>query len=361
MRQITALAIGTMTSVVLAQDFTIGYSKVSGMAGSGLALRHEGTGAYPRNPAGLAYMQKYKLTNLDFGYVLDGIRFNKVGDFLKSFDKGGLDADDLGELAQNFGDRNTSFGLNARLGAGANGINVGIEAVALVRTTPNAQLKQWVDSGSDPNNIVPGMRLDGHGYGYRSFNIGYGRPVPTKDGSNMAVGIQSRVVKTYYAHHYVDQNQVVGGGSTKSIEMNGQDVLSKSGIGIDLGWYMETLGPRKVELAAVLVNVIKPNVDFDGTKPDSLELTTIDPFERSINLGAGYTFERGQIVAADFINIGTHEADFRMGFDYPINQRFGVRAGYSGKGHFTAGFTAFGVSITWGTTNQFQAGTFFRF
>lgn len=344
-----------------AQDFTIGYSKVSGMAGAGLALRHEGTGAYPRNPAGLAFMQKFRLTNLDFGYVLDGIKLKEVGDFLKSFDKGGVDPSDLAELARKFGDDETNFGLNARLGAGSSGVNVGLEGNALVRTTPNQQLQQWVKAGSDPNNVVPGMRLDGHGYGYSSINLGYGRPITTKDGTNMAAGIQARIVKSYYAHHFVDQGQIVNGGSTRATEMGSSDVLNKTGLGIDLGWYMETLGPKKVELAAVLVNIIKPNVGFEGTAPDSLSNTTIDPFERSINLGIGYTLEKGQVLAADVINIGTRNSDVRMGIDVPIGSRYGVRAGYSGRGHFTAGFTVLGVSVTFGTTNQFQAGTFFRF
>lgn len=351
----------SLGGAALAQDLTLGYSKVSGMAGAGLALRHEGTGAYPRNPAGLAYMQSFRLTNLDLGYVLDGIRLSEVGDFLSTFDRGGLDPDKLGQFAKSFGDDQTNFGLNARMGAGANGVNVGFEGTALVRSSPNAALRQWVDSGADVNNPEPGMRLDGHGYGYTSINVGYGRPVPTKDGSNMAVGVQGRIVRSYYSHHFADQNQILNGGSTRASEMGADDVLSKNGFGLDLGWYMETTGDRKLELAAVLTNVIKPNVAFTGTEPDSLLPTEVDPFERSINLGAGYTFERGQIAAADIVGIGTRNADIRMGFDYPFSKQFGVRAGYSGRGKFTAGFTAFGVSLSFGTTNQFQAGTFFRF
>ena len=331
------------------------------MAGAGLALRHEGTGAYPRNPAGLAYMQDFRLTNLDFGYVLDGIKFSEVGDFLGSFSKGGLKPGDLAELARNFGDDTTNFGLSARLGAGSSGVNVGFEGNAIVRTTPNSQLQQWVNAGSDPANPVAGMRLDGHGYGYSSINVGYGRPVTTKDGTNMALGVQGRFVRSYYSHHFVNQNQVVNGGSTRAVEMGADDVRSRSGFGMDIGWYMETLGDKKVEFAAVLTNVIKPNVGFEGTEPDSLAPTTIDPFGRSINLGVGFTGERGQIVAADVINIGTRNADVRIGADYPFSKQFGVRAGYSGRGRFTAGFTAFGISVAFGTTNQFQAGTFFRF
>lgn len=351
----------SLVAVTQAQDFTIGYSKVSGMAGAGLALRHEGTGAYPRNPAGLAYMQKFRLTNLDFGYVLDGIKFSEVGDFLDSFDKGGLNPDDLSTIAKSFGDEETNFGLNARLGAGSSGVNVGIEGNALVRTTPNAALQQWVKSGANPANPVPGMRLDGHGYGYSSINVGYGRPVTTKDGTNMAVGAQARILRTYYTHHFATQNQIINGGSTRASEMGNDDVLSKTGVGIDLGWYMETLGDHKVELAAVFANLIKPNVGFDGTEPGTLAQTTIDPFERSLNLGVGYTAEQGTVFAADVINIGTRNSDVRFGADHPFSEKFGLRAGYSGRGGFTAGFTAFGVSLTWGTTNQFQAGTFFRF
>lgn len=344
-----------------AQDVTLGYSKVSGMAGAGLALRHEGTGAYPRNPAGLAYMQKFRLTNLDFGYVLDGIKFSEINDFLDTFDKGGLDPNDLGKLAREFGDDKTNFGLSARLGAGTSGVNVGIEGNALVRTTPNAQLQQWVAAGSNVNNPVPGMRLDGHGYGYSSVNVGYGRPVTTKDGTEMAVGAQLRFVRSYYTHHFVTANQIVNGGSSRATEMGADDVISKSGFGMDLGWYMQSGHDKRIEVAAVLANVIKPNVGFDGTEPDSLTPTTIDPFDRSINLGVGFTAEHGQIFAADVINIGTRNSDVRFGFDVPLSQQFGARAGYSGRGGFTAGITAFNISLTFGTTNQFQAGTFFRF
>lgn len=355
------IGLATVSTTVMAQDVTLGYSKVSGMAGAGLALRHEGTGAYPRNPAGLAYMQDFRLTNLDFGYVLDGIKFSKIGDFLHSFDKGGLDPSDLSQLARDFGGNRTNFGLNARIAAGSSGVNLGVEGNALVRTSPNAQLQQWVNSGADVNNPVPGMRLDGHGYGYSSINVGYGRPVRTKTGTEMAVGAQMRFVRSYYTHSYVSQNQIVNGGSTRATEMGNADVLSKSGFGMDVGWYMQSGEDKRVEYAAVLTNVIKPNVSFAGTEPDSLTPTTIDPFDRSINFGVGFTAEHGQVFAADLINVGTRNSDLRAGFDIPLSQQFGVRAGYSGRGGFTAGVTAFNISLTFGTTNQFQAGTFFRF
>ncbi|MBS1713023.1 MAG: hypothetical protein JST30_01665 [Armatimonadetes bacterium] len=342
-------------------DFTLGYSKTSGMAGAGLALRYEGTGAYPTNPAGLAYMQKFRLTNLDVGYVLDGVNFREANDLIKNSSKGGISPDDLSQIAKDFGGHDASFGLNARIGAGSSGINVGFEGKALARTTPNAQLKQWADAGADVNNPVPGMRLDGHGYGYTSFNVGYGRPVTTKDGTAMAVGAQMRFLRSYYTHHFVDQNQILNGGSTAASEMGGDDVLSKTGVGVDLGWHMESKGDKRVEYAVVLTNLIKPNVGFEGTEPGSLTPTTIDPFERSINFGIGFTGEKGQVAALDVINVGTHYADVRMGVDVPLSQQFGARAGYSGRGGFTAGVTLFNVSLTFGTTNTFQAGTFFRF
>ncbi len=343
------------------QDLTLGYSKSSGMAGAGLALRYEGTGSYPRNPAVLAYMQKFRLTNLDFGYVLDGINFSDVGRYLDGFDKGGLDPTKLQNLAKQFGGNTPNFGLNARLGAGSSGINVGIEGNALVRTTPNSQLQQWVQAGSNPGSPVPGMRLDGHGFGYSSVNVGYGRPIPTKDGSDMAVGAQVRFIRSYYSHHFVTQDQIINGGSTRASEMGASDVLSKNGMAVDFGWHLALPTSHRVELAAVLNNVIKPNVGFEGTEPNSINQTTIDPFERSINFGVGFTGDRGQVFAADLLGLGSHNTDFRFGIDLPLSQNSGVRAGYSTLGKFTAGVTLSGISLTFGTTNQFQAGTFFRF
>jgi len=361
MRNLTAIGILALGTCAFAQDFTIGYSKVSGMAGAGLALRHEGTGGYPVNPAGLAYMQQFRLTNLDLGYVLDGISFGDLNDFLGTASHGGLNPKDLSELARNFGSHNVSYGLNGRLGLGANGVNVGVTGDALVRTTPNPQLQQWVNAGSDPNNPVAGMRLDGHGFGYHSVHFGYGRPIPTKDGSEMAVGAQVSFVRSYYTHHFVTQNQIINGGSTRAVEMGNDDVMSKNGVGLDLGWYMQVGQDKRFEFAAVMANALKPDIGFDGTESNSLTPTRIDPFERSLNLGVGFTAERGQIIAADVINIGNRNTDVRLGFDYPFSKQFGARAGYSGRGGFTAGVTLIGVSITFGSTNQFQAGTFFRF
>lgn len=351
------LAVGPMAC---ADDLTLGANRSSGMAGAGLALRRWGGGSSPRNPAVLAWQQKFRLNNLDFGYRTKGMNLSELNDRLKGADSGGLDPDELASIAREFGDRETEFGLNGRIGLGVSGFNFGLDGSALATTLPNEQLKTWVGSGGDLNNPVPGMRLDGYGYGFYQFNFGYGGPVTVRDGEEMGVGAQVRLVKSYYSHHFADQNQIVGGGSTRAIEMGADDVLTENGVAVDIGWSMATGPGKNLELALVINNLAEPKVAFDGTSPTG-GAREFMPFKRSVSLGTGYTFGRGIVAAMDAVELGSGHAEFRAGVDVPLGRAFGLAAGYGSRGGWTGAVSLFGVTLTIGPTNGFRAGTFFRF
>ncbi|MBS1724190.1 MAG: conjugal transfer protein TraF [Armatimonadetes bacterium] len=346
--------------IARADDVTLGTNRSSGMAGAGLALRGRGDGGYPRNPAMLAYMQKFRLTNLDFGWRADGMSLSDLGDRVSGISKGGLKPEDLGQLARDFGDRPVEFGLSGRVGLGTSGLNFGVDGDALGMTRPNAELQQWAKNGADVNNPDPNMRLDGYGYGFYALDFGYGRPLTTREGTDMAAGVQVRFIKSYYAHHFVDANQIVNGGSTRGGDMGAEDVLSKNGVAVDLGWHMTVGKENPFEFAAVVNNVVEPDVRFDATTPTGAS-DTVFPFRRSLSLGTGWNLKGGGAAALDVVDIGTGYSELRTGVDVPIGQHFGAAAGYGSRGGFTAAVSAYGVTLTLGSTNGFRAGTFFRF
>ncbi len=360
LRNLALLGLCCPPIVACADDVTLGTNRSSGMAGAGLALRMHGDGSYPRNPAILAYMQRFRLTNLDLGYRTEGLSFGELQDRLSGTSNGGLNKDDLSQLAKTFGDRPTEYGLNGRIGLGTSGFNFGIDGNALATTRPNAELQNWVKGGADVNNPDPNMRLDGYGYGYYAFDLGYGRPIPTKSGQDMAIGTQVRIIKSYYSHHFVDANQIINGGSTRGPEMGSEDVVSQDGVGVDLGWYAVVDDQHRFEVAAVVNNLIQPNVSFNGVTPTGAT-EEVFPFKRSLSLGTGYNFDHGAVGALDYVGIGSDSAELRTGVDVPLGKNLAAAAGYGSRGGFTAAVTFYGVTLTLGSTNGFRAGTFFRF
>ncbi len=359
---VVTLALGVQA---VADDVQVGATKSAGMASAGLALRSNKGGGDPRNPAMYAFSQRFRVTDLNFGTHARGLSLRRGGELLGKLSDGGLDTDKLVEIAREFGDDRVSFGSRVSLGLASSGFNLGLEGLGMVDSVPNAALRQWVRNGADLNAPDPAMRLDGYGYAHGFVSVGYGRTLPARDGSEMAVGVDVKFVEAYYSHHRVDAAQIVSGTATNTgaPEMLGEDVLKRRGVAADFGWYMATGPEKRLEVAAVIRNLARPDTGFTGTLPgsDAPNRTDIEPFERSLAVGFGYTHKAGAQGAFDVVGIGGRRAEVRLGVDVPFGRLFSARAGYGSRGGLTAGLSVAGITLSVGTANAFQAGTFFRF
>ena len=350
---------------VLAGNLSIGASKASAMAGAGLALAGYGDGSNYENPAMLAYDKGFKFYNFDLGLVLSGISLNNLTNSLSGINKGGLSSANLIKLAQEYGSNRVALGALGRIGASFDGLGIGISGSALITTIPNSQLQQWASSGANLNAPVNGMQLDGYGYGYESLNVGYGHTLPAGKASSQSLGVVVHFLQTYYSHQIANESQIVNANgqnlTTPAPEMNGKSALSTKGVGFDLGWHYATGPDQRLQLAAVVNNLIQPKVGYLGTLPNNVTgVTSINPFARSLSFGSGYELKKGAVIALDWVNVGSNFSEVRAGGMIPVGPlRFS--GGYGSLTGFTVGIGYGSFNFTYGATDGFRAGTFFRF
>jgi hypothetical protein len=360
MRTTLALALCALPFAAQATDFALGTTRSAGMGNAGLALRGASFDMRPRNPALFAYQQSFRLSDLSFGQFLFGANTSQFGRFFGGLDNGGLDYNDLVDLAQDFGDEKVDAGLTAGFAAGGGGFNLALDANALVTTRPNEELQQWVDQGSNEQAPVPGMRLDGYGYAQGQLAIGYGRFMDFGVPGQTAVGVNVRMVRAYYTHHRITDQNVGNGNATEAPELGGREFLERNGVGVDLGMYHQN---GQVSYAFVVQNLVQPAVGFSAITPgsDLAPRSGIDPNQRSFNFGVALQQREDLVLAADLVNLGTGQTDLRFGADLMFNRTFGARAGYSTRDGWTVGGTVGGFHLALGSANNLRAGYFFRF
>ncbi|MEQ1936350.1 MAG: hypothetical protein ABL962_21045 [Fimbriimonadaceae bacterium] len=287
-------------------------------------------------------------------------------DFLQSLGKGGLDINELGDYARKFGGNEKSFGLYGDLGVTYGQFAFGLGGDVMVHTVPNASLQAKIAAGN--NNFDVNDALDGYGYGFTSIDLGYGHMFKSSNKANeLAAGFKLRVLTTHFTHHTASGNQIAtGGGSTAAPEMNGQNVLRKSGVGLDLGFQVVT--DKKLYYAATVDNFLVPSVGFDTTLPrDSTfgnpnEHST-NPFKQRWSLGMAYNPIKPLLFAADWIDVGNNrgEMELRLGTEFMIANMVGARMGFSGRNGVTFGLTLAGINISFGKRNPLAISSGFKF
>ncbi len=370
MKTLACLALLPLAASASASDFALGTTRAAGMGNAGLAFRGNLASSRPANPALLAWQQRFRFSDLSFGYFADGVDLGDASDFVSSIDKGAFDADSIVRLARQFGDSKTDIGGTLGLGFTASGFHFGAEGVALVTTRPNDALQRWVRAGSNLTAPEAGMQLDAYGVGQSELQFGYGRVISSGPNGEMAVGLMGRFVTTYYSHHIANEAQITSGNAinTAAPEMAGSDFLKKEGFALDLGMHT-TFGPgQRCQGALVINNLVSPDVSFQAFQPD--QGATIDPgdgfsridaYRRTMSLGVAWQERETMGLAADLVGIGSGRTEGRFGADWQLARGFGARAGYSTLDGWTVGASLGGFNLAVGSANRLMAGTFFRF
>ncbi len=329
-------------------DLIIGGSRSAGMGGAGLALLDDPAGRGYRNPA--IYAMKPQLFRVywpRFGYQVDGIGLGDYGRFFDLSAENPLNADDLGQLARTFGDGRVTVGGTADLGVQVGNFAIDLSGQLVASTIPNDPLKDWVNAGSDLNNIPADAQLDGYGLGTGELGVTSALRLPTGGEGDLAVGARVKLTKAYYSHHLANASDISSGNSSEGAEMNGRSFLEDEGLGLDAGAYFRP-GNSGLSFALVVNNLIQPTSGFSAISPDNGGIVRVQPFPTTID--AGVAMQKGIfLIAADVIDItdAAGRQEIRLGAELGSSRVVALRAGYATNSGFTvgAGFGGFNVAF----------------
>lgn len=367
-----ALAATTLAPTLAHANWQFLGTRRIGMAGAGLALPINANDE-SANPALYAYLgTDFKLLMPSFGFFTQNISLNDFSKGLGSITSGGVSTSKLANFAQTFGDNDKQLGLNASLGVSFDGFVISGAGAANVKTVPNASLQSDVQNKVPIAGFNPGDTLDGYGYGYYSYGAAYGRflnPKPTVNTQpRIALGLRLKEMKGYFDHSYVTGGQIISGSTsaTQAPEMNGANVISKSGIGADFGF--EAQFGQDLFGAVQIRNIIKPPIGFAATLPQSqttgrIGETTVNPFATMVDLGMGTLLSKniyGAVDLVDATNAGNSQ-ELRAGATFNFAKNFAVQGGYSSRYGFAVGFTVYGFSIAYSQVVPLSVSTAFRF
>ncbi|MCG9895306.1 MAG: conjugal transfer protein TraF [Fimbriimonadaceae bacterium] len=355
-----AAAVACLTSPALA-DLGLGGSRSAGMGGAGLALGNDPEGPGARNPAWYALNPRNRFSFPNLRYTFDGIGWGELDDFFGSASSGALDSDRLGELARTFGHRDVRFGLGLGFGFQAGSFGLDLRADGNGLTTPNASLAGWVAGGSNLAAVPADARLDGYGLARLELGLSLGQKLDVPIG-DLAVGGRLKITRSYYNHSFAGQAEIISGTATGAVEMNGQDVLEETGIGLDLGANLEPSALPGLSLTVVWNNFIEPSNRINASVPFSLTREGVKPFSRSLDLGAAYRL--GPITGAfDLIDVFSEAGprDVRIGGEAALGRLLAVRTGWSSLFGPTIGAGIGGFNISYAQRLPLQAGYAIRF
>lgn len=348
-----SLAVLALGATASAQNVQLGGSRAAGMGGAGLAYP-QNIGQARSNPALLGFEKMaLRLNWPSIGFHTRGISYGDASEFFGSIGGGGLTPGKLGKFAQTLGDKEKAFGVYGDLGAKVGPFAFSLGGDSLANTVPNASLASKVRNGQ--TNFGPGDALDGYGFGYFSFNMAYGHllNVGHDNLQKMGVGAQLRYINTYYAHHLAGGNDIAqGGGSSPALEMNGANVLHRSGVAMDVGFQAIAARESNLFLAGTIENFIPPDVGYATTKPydqssSIVGESSVNPFRQKWSVGLAYQPISQVLLAADYVDIYNQrgEKEVRLGAEYMLNKNFGGRVGFSGRNGPTLGFTVGGFNV----------------
>ena len=355
----------SLTATALADgEYEIGGRRASGMGGAGLAARRDAGYRGFRNPAAYGLSDTLRILTPTLGYHMSGLSLSELRDRLGSANAGGLDFNTLGEFARTFGADRVRFGAVGDAGLNFGGLHVGVSGFATVMTVPNAALQAWVAGGSDPLTLVGTEQLDGYGLGVQSYDVAYGKAMDSADGRESSIGARARIVRSYYSHHFADSTVIdpAGtGGSTPGPEMGGSNVISRTGMALDVGYLTDLDDSGSLTGAIVVNNLIEPSVGVVAALQGG-GTSTVHAFRRTYNAGIALQPSKELLYAVDFIDLGNNSGatELRFGAEFMASGAFGVRAGYAGRTGWSVGATVLGVQVSYskelplGLTTQFR-------
>ncbi len=343
-----------------------------GMAGAGLALPFNANDE-SANPALYAYLNSdFSLLMPNFGFFTQNISLSDFSKAIGSISSGGVSTSKLANFAQTFGNNDKQLGLSGSLGFAFKGFVISGAGAANVKTVPNASLQADVQNNVPIANFNPNDALDGYGYGYYSYEAAYGmflnqKPTVTSQ-PRIAVGVRIREFKSYFDHSYVNGNQIIAGSTTatQAPEMNGNNVISKTGLGADVGF--EGQFGKDLYAAVQIRNFIKPPIGFAATLPQGqttgrIGETTVDPFATMVDLGIGALVSKNLYGAVDIVDASNagNSQELRAGATFNFDRNFSIQGGYSSRYGFAIGFGAYGFNIAYSQVIPLSVSTAFRF
>lgn len=344
------LLIATLSIAALSSaDWVIGSGRFNGMGRAGLALPGDYIYSGKLNPAmyGLA-PSNFRFLVPRFSFRLDGVGVSDLQDFFGDINGGGLDENELANIARKLGDENFEFGAGTGLGIFFNGFALDFEGDALVAGLPNQSLQTWVNSGS-AGAVPVDARLDAYGLGGYQVGFGYGRRLNTAGEMDISIGARVKLVKSYYTHRFADSSSIQNNtAGALAPEMAGNDTLNEDGLGLDLGIVASASKDRGFFIGATFENLLVPKTTFNGTSP-TLSTSTIRPYPRTFNTGIGFVTPGKFVFAADFIDAfnGAGSQELRVGSEWILGG-LALRGGYESRSGFTIGAGLGGFNVAFG-------------
>lgn len=322
------------------------------MGRAGLAVPYDWIHSGKLNPAVYGLVSgNLRFESPGLAARLQGVSLSDVFDFSGSIGSGGFDPNDLSLIARRLGDENSQFGLGLRWGLFAGGLAVDAAGDGLASTVPNTDLQNWVAGGAQGN--PPGAaQLDAYGLGGYQFSAAYGRRLNTPGALDLSVGVRVKLVRSYYSHHFVTGTQISNGQpGSPAPEMGGSSVLSKNGVGIDLGLIASAAKDQGLFYGMTIENLVEPNTSFNGTFPNGVPgLNQVKPYVRTFNFGIGYMTKENFVLAADWYDATNNagSSEFRFGAEWLVSKGIFLRAGYESLSGGTFGVGVAGINLAFG-------------
>jgi hypothetical protein len=344
----------------------IGGARLTGLAGAGLALPYD-SGQVVHNPGIFARKRdKAKFHGPYLDYYTKGLSFGAFQDIYGSVQGGALETNNFGTLARRFAENRKEIGVSGSVGATVGGIYVGYRAEGSASTLPNQTLKDWADQSGDVSTLATtysAAGLDGYGYAYDTVEFGYGVPMQQPSGT-WNVGAKLKNVRAYYTHEIANAATIQSGGDgTPGPEMNGKDVLKKSGVGMDLGFQYTPQTAHNFHFGGVIENALSPNVAFEQAAPQTGTLKHFNPFKTAVSLGVAFVPDSKFTAAADYVDIGdnANRTGLRMGAEYRVRKNLAFSAGLNTRDTWIVGADVWGVYLTFSGRNKLWLGQSLHF
>ncbi len=328
-----------------------GDARAIAMGGAGLAVLPESGNGLRYNPASLAYERSaYSIYAPSLSTRANGVGISRAIDYLSA--RG--DDRDAARLARDFGRDDTDFGVNANLGFRVRNIEITAGAIAIGRVQPNESLRSWSRTANGDLTKLPfASRGDILAAGYYTLpSVGFAQVLPNRAPGakyNYAIGGRLKYMNGIYTHYVADATAILNNGNaTPAPEMNGNDTLTKRGLGVDVGILARPRNGDGFSGALVVNNLVTPGFNFNGTDRDG-NSKKYRLLPTTVSLGTGYQ-KLGATFAADLIDItsAVDKAQFRAGVEQRFGRALAVRAGYSSANGVTYGVGVFGFDVAFG-------------
>ncbi|WP_395145346.1 hypothetical protein [Armatimonas sp.] len=345
-----------------ARAFAMGGAGIASLAGNSIS----GMGSR-NNPASLAFAKGLMRVHYpNIGARASGaISLDKAANFLLTSGSGA----DATDLARRFASETSGFGLNASLGLRLGPVEFLASGVGQGYVLPNASLQTWGKNGAT-GSVPSDARADVLATAIYSLpQIGFATQLKSGSGGenfNIAVGARLKYMNAIYSHFFGEKATLDSSADAlRAPEMNGQDTLTKKGLGADLGIMLESKKFLGFSGGLVIANAVKPNFTFvgqfgananggGGARTYNLLATTAT---------AGVGFQKGGMTAvADLVDItgAVGKAELRVGAEQKLGP-IALRAGYNSATGYTYGLGLGGFDIALGKRQPLEVVRTFKF